>query len=206
MTLYCATSNPGKLAEFRMAVERFGGGALRVERLPGLAEIPPCAEAGLTFAENAAQKAVYYSRYAPGLLFADDSGLEVDALGGAPGVLSARFAGEGATDEANNRLLLARLAGVEDRAARFVCVITLAEGGRLVETFRGVVEGRILHEPRGANGFGYDPLFFYPPFGCSFGEVGRERKLEASHRGAALAKMCAYLNRRGAENAEKAPD
>jgi XTP/dITP diphosphohydrolase len=119
-------------------------------------------------------------------LFADDSGLEVDALGGAPGVYSARFAGPGATDDANNRLLLEKMRGVGDRSARFVCVIALADGGRLRETFRGAVEGEILEEPRGPHGFGYDPLFYYPPFGCSFGEAAAERKLTVSHRGAAL--------------------
>ncbi len=203
MTLYCATTNPGKLREFRLAVDRFGRGGIRVEALPERARIAPCEEHGSTFEENAIEKAVYYSRSTPGLLFADDSGLEVAALGGAPGVSSARYAGPGATDEANNRLLLARLEGVEDRAAAFVCVIALARAGRLIRTFRGSVEGRIIHAPRGENGFGYDPLFFYPPFGCTFGEASGERKLEVSHRGAALAGMCEFLmHRRAAEDAE----
>ncbi|MGA2738446.1 MAG: RdgB/HAM1 family non-canonical purine NTP pyrophosphatase [Bryobacteraceae bacterium] len=183
MTVYCATGNPGKLREFRLAAE-YGG--VQVEALPGLAAMPPCEETGVTFEANAILKAEYYGRHAPGLLFADDSGLEVDALGGAPGVYSARFAGPGSTDEANNQLLLRRMLGVRDRAARFVCVIALADGGRLRQTFRGTVEGRILEEPRGPHGFGYDPLFYYPPFGCSFGEAAPERKLTVSHRGAAL--------------------
>jgi XTP/dITP diphosphohydrolase len=190
--LYCATTNAGKLREFRMAVERFGGGRLDVEALAGLAGIPPCEETGATFEENAAQKAVYYSAHAPGPLFADDSGLEVRALGGAPGVVSARFAGEGATDETNNRLLLQKLADIEDRAAQFVCVIALAEQGRLIRTFRGIVEGRIIDEARGPNGFGYDPLFFHEPFGCTFGEASAERKLLVSHRAKALEQMVAY--------------
>lgn len=183
MTSYCATSNPGKLREFRLAAAQAG---VQVEPLPGLAAIPPCEETGVTFGANAILKAEYYGPLAPGLLFADDSGLEVDALGGAPGVYSARFAGPGATAEGNNRLLISRMRGVLNRAARFVCVIALVDGAQLVATFRGVVEGEILDAPRGPHGFGYDPLFYYPPFGCSFGEALPERKLTVSHRGAAL--------------------
>ncbi|HSB14358.1 MAG TPA: RdgB/HAM1 family non-canonical purine NTP pyrophosphatase [Bryobacteraceae bacterium] len=193
MTLYCGTGNPGKLREFRLAIEHFGEGRLSVEPVPGLSGVPPCEETGATFEENAVLKAVYYSQLAPGLLFADDSGLEVRALGGAPGVSSARFAGPGATDEANNRLLLEKLRGVEDRAAQFVCMIALADAGKLVATFRGIIEGHILHEPRGANGFGYDPLFYHPPFACTFGEATGEQKLAVSHRGRALAVMVKYL-------------
>lgn len=193
MKLYCATTNGGKLREFRLALERFSEGRIELENLPGLQGIPICEETGASFEENAVQKAVYYSRWAPGPLFADDSGLEVKALGGAPGVLSARFAGEGASDEDNNRLLLAKLDGVKDRAAQFVCVIALAHAGRLIETFRGVVEGRIAAAPAGASGFGYDPLFFYEPFGCTFGELSAERKLEVSHRARALEQLARYL-------------
>ena len=193
--IYCATTNPGKLREFRLAVARFGEGRLEVESLPRLAHIPACDETGATFEENAIQKATYYSTHAPGPLFADDSGLEVRALGGAPGVVSARFAGEGATDVANNHLLLEKLSGIADRTAQFVCVIALAEKGRLIRTFRGVVEGRMTAQPRGPNGFGYDPLFFYEPFGCTFGEVSAERKLEVSHRARALEQMVRYLIR-----------
>ena len=130
----------------------------------------------------------------PGLLFADDSGLEVDALGGAPGVYSARFAGPGATDAANNQLLLERMRGERGRSARFVCVIALADGGRLLQIFRGAVEGQILEEPRGPHGFGYDPLFYYPPFGCSFGEAAPDRKLTVSHRGKALRALFQHLS------------
>ena len=123
----------------------------------------------------------------------DDSGLEVDALGGAPGVYSARFAGPQATDADNNQLLLNRMRSVTNRNARFVCVVALAQSGRLVRTFRGEVEGRLLQSPQGSNGFGYDPLFFYPPFACSFGEAPLDRKMEVSHRAKALRKMQAYL-------------
>ena len=204
MILYCATTNPGKLAEFRLAIEKFGGGSTQIEPVADLAGIPACEENGATFEENAAEKAIYYSRHAPGVLFADDSGLEVRALGGAPGVYSARFAGPGATDELNNRLLLEKLEGVEDRGAQFVCVVALAEKGRLLRTFRGVVEGRILAEPRGAHGFGYDPLFYYPAFGCAFGEVSAMRKLSVSHRAQALAAMAEYLLARTRSRADQA--
>lgn len=193
MTLYCATTNPGKLREFRLALERFAGGAIQLEPVPGLEQIPPCEETGQTFEQNAVQKALYYSRWAPGLVFAEDSGLEVDALGGAPGVFSARFAGEPSNDEANNRLLLEKLSGVENRTARFVCVAALARSRRLIRTFRGEVEGRIAGAPRGANGFGYDPLFFYEPFGCTFGEISPDKKLTVSHRGRALEQLAKYL-------------
>jgi XTP/dITP diphosphohydrolase len=198
VTLYCATTNPGKLREFRLAAERLGHARFEIAPLPGLGEIQPAEETGRTFEENAVQKALHYGAHAPGLLFADDSGLEVVALANAPGVESARFAGPGATDEANNRLLLEKLRGVNARAGRFVCVIALAEKGRLLRTFRGEVDGRILDAPRGPGGFGYDPLFYYPPFGHSFGEISAERKLLVSHRGRALAEMMEWLVARSA--------
>jgi XTP/dITP diphosphohydrolase len=189
LKLYCATTNPGKLREFQMAFDA----SIQVEVLPRLASITPPEETGLTFEENAALKAQYYSKHCDGYLFADDSGLEVDALAGAPGVYSARFAGPHATDAANNQLLISRMQGIANRTARFVCAIALATGGRLVETFRGEVEGRLLDAPRGDTGFGYDPLFFYPPFGCTFGEAPLDRKMEVSHRAEALRRMKAYL-------------
>lgn len=192
MVLYCATTNPGKLREFRRHLEN----SIHVETLPGLASIPVCEETGITFEENAIQKALYYSKNCDGWLFAEDSGLEVDALNGAPGVYSARFSGPGATDEANNALLLERMRGIQNRTARYVCVIALAESGRLVRTFRGEVEGRLTEELRGQNGFGYDPLFYYPPFGCTFGEARLERKMEVSHRSRALQSMLAFLKSR----------
>ena len=192
MTIYCASGNPGKLREFHLAGEVLG---IDIEPLPGLKSIMPPEETGVTFEENACLKAAYYSQFVPGPLFADDSGLAVDALNGAPGVLSARYAGENATDGANNRLLLERLRGMENRAARFVCVIALAEQGTVRQTFRGEVAGRILGEARGPGGFGYDPLFFYEAFGCSFGEVSDERKFGVSHRGNALRKMLEFLSK-----------
>ena len=162
-----------------------------VQRLP--VSVPAPEETGDTFEAIAAEKAVAYGQHIAGYLFADDSGLEVDALGGDPGVRSARFAGEHATDEANNALLLERLRSVENRTARFVCVIALVKDGGLVKTFRGAVEGRILHGPRGTGGFGYDPLFFYEPFGCTFGEASIEQKMTVSHRAQALDAMFAFL-------------
>ncbi|HET9319776.1 MAG TPA: RdgB/HAM1 family non-canonical purine NTP pyrophosphatase, partial [Bryobacteraceae bacterium] len=183
--------NPGKLREFRLAAQRFG---TEVLELPGLKEIPPCEESGTTFKENATRKAIYYGSHAPGLLFADDSGLEVDALGGAPGVVSARYAGPGATDAMNNALLLGNMRGREDRQARFVCVIALANRGELLRTFRGVVEGEILEAPRGAEGFGYDPLFYYPPYGRSFGEISTDEKMAVSHRGKALTALFRFVD------------
>ena len=186
MRVYCATGNAGKLREFRQAL----GGVVDVETVP---PVPAPEETGATFEENAVLKALYYAQFCQGLVFAEDSGLEVDALGGAPGVYSARFAGPDASDEDNNRLLLEKLQGVTDRRARFVSVIALAQGARIVAAFRGEVDGEILPAPRGENGFGYDPLFYYPPFSCAFGEASLESKMQVSHRGRALAKMVAFL-------------
>ncbi|MCU1324765.1 MAG: non-canonical purine pyrophosphatase, rdgB/HAM1 family [Bryobacterales bacterium] len=191
MKLYCATGNPGKLKEFRLAGQVLN---IDIEPLPGLKSIEAPEETGDTFEANAVLKAEYYSRLAPGPLFADDSGLEVDALGGEPGVLSARYAGPAATDEDNNRLLLRNLEPHAGRTGRFVCVIALAQNGNVIKTFRGTVEGEILREARGPGGFGYDPLFYYPPFGCSFGEVEGERKFAVSHRGNALRLLLDHLS------------
>jgi XTP/dITP diphosphohydrolase len=181
LKLYCATKNPGKLREFQ------------AEPLPNLDSIPPCEETGTTFEENATQKALYYSAFTPEWVFADDSGLAVAALNGAPGVFSARFAGEAATDEANNRLLVEKLRDISDRRARYICVIALARRSELIKTFRGEVEGAIVDHPRGSHGFGYDPYFYYPPFGCTFGEASAEDKQKVSHRGKALRAMREYL-------------
>lgn len=186
MIVYCATSNPGKLREFQLAAPDFD-----VRALPK--SVPPPDETGDTFEANAIEKAVAYGQHVSGYLFADDSGLEVDALDGAPGVRSARYAGEHATDAANNALLLDRLRGIENRAARFVCVIALMLEGKPVKTFRGTVEGRIIDDSRGSGGFGYDPLFYCPDFDCTFGEATIEQKMQVSHRGRALAAMFTYL-------------
>ena len=186
MIVYCATSNPGKLREFQLAAPDFD-----VRALPK--SVPPPEEHDNTFEANAVEKAIVYGGHTDGYLFADDSGLEVDALGGAPGVHSARYAGVHATDAANNALLLERLHGIENRTARFVCVIALVLDGKPVKTFRGAVEGRIIDEARGSGGFGYDPLFYCPAFGCTFGEATMEQKMQVSHRALALAAMFTYL-------------
>ncbi len=198
MKLYCATTNPGKLREFRLIVEHFGGERITVDTLHNIRDIEAPEETGSTFEENAALKAVYYSQFAAGPLFADDSGLAVDALHGAPGVYSARFAGEHAGDAANNQLLLERLRGVHNRTARFVCVIALAEAGEVKGLWRGEVEGRIINDDKhgeasGTEGFGYDPLFYFEPFGATFGQVPAEKKLLVSHRSKALEAMIKAL-------------
>jgi len=161
--------------------------------MPNFRDIPPCVEDGADFAQNAAKKALHYGGHVPGLLFADDSGLVVEALGGAPGVYSARYSGPHATDESNNRLLLEHLRGIENRSARFVCALALVNNGRLVSVYTGEVEGTILEAPRGTDGFGYDPLFYYAPFDRTFGELDARRKFAISHRGRALHAMLGAL-------------
>jgi XTP/dITP diphosphohydrolase len=187
--LYCATTNPGKLSEFRLAASE----AIEIEPLPGLELVPSCEETGSTFEENAIQKALHYGANCNGYLFAEDSGLEVEALGGAPGVYSARFAGPHATDDQNNALLLDKLANSHNRDARYVCVIALTYASQLLRKFRGEVQGSILKHARGSAGFGYDPLFFFAPLDCTFAELSQERKQTVSHRGQALNAMLAYL-------------
>ncbi len=189
MRLRCATTNRGKLAEFNLAAASAGIGILPLDNLKSL---PECVEDGRTFEENAIKKALYYSAWTDDALIADDSGLEVDALGGEPGVRSARYSPQG-TDAANNALLLENLRGEAIRTARFVCVIALARRGELIAVFHGEVDGRILDAPRGVAGFGYDPLFFYEPFGLTFGEASEESKLAVSHRGRAFERLLAYL-------------
>ncbi len=188
--LYCATGNAGKLSEFRLAAARSG---VEIEAVPNFKSLPPCVEDGATFAENAIKKAHHYAVHVNGPVFADDSGLVVEALDGAPGVYSARYAGADATDDANNRLLLEKLRGVASRAASFVCLIALVEGGRHRGLYTGRVDGVVLEEPRGSGGFGYDPLFYCPPLGCTFGEATEERKFQVSHRGQAFRSMLADL-------------
>jgi XTP/dITP diphosphohydrolase len=172
--VYCATSNPGKLREFQLAAPDF-------EIVP--ISLPAPEETGSTFEQNALLKAHYYGAHVDGWLFVDDSGIEVDALDGRPGVDSAHF---------NNDWLLGQMKGAENRTARFVCVIALVRG-KEVKMFKGVVEGRVIDEPRGSNGFGYDPLFFYEPFGCTFGEADTDAKMKVSHRAKALQAMFTFL-------------
>lgn len=186
MKLWLATSNPGKLEDFAGMGEGW-----EVGLMPGFAQLPGVEETGTTFEENARIKAEHYSRFSPDLVVADDSGLEVEALAGAPGVHSARYAGRHGDDEANNRLVLQKLRGVppERRRAAFVCVLAVARGGKTVGTFSGRAEGRILSEARGAKGFGYDPLFYSEEAGRGFGEMERAEKARYSHRGRAAREL-----------------
>jgi XTP/dITP diphosphohydrolase len=195
--LLLASQNPGKLHEMRTLVE---GLPFRVvgPRDLGLHEAPD--ETGETFLENATIKALAYARLSGLLTVADDSGLSVDALGGAPGLYSSRFGGEGARDLDRNLLLLEKLREVpgERRGARFTSAVAVARGSEVLFQAQETVEGRIAEEMRGENGFGYDPLFFYPPFGRTFGEVAREDKDRVSHRGKAFARLRLFLAGGGA--------
>ena len=192
--LLLASQNPGKLDEMRQLA---GGLAFRVvgPRELGIAEAPE--ETGASFLENARIKAIAYARRSGLLAVADDSGISVDALGGEPGLFSSRFGGEGASDFERNRLLLEKLRGVprERRGARFTSAVAVARGDEVLFEVEESVFGLIAEEPRGSNGFGYDPLFFYPPYGKTFGEVPRELKDVVSHRGKAFARLREFLER-----------
>ena len=184
-TVLVSTRNAHKLVEIRQILGP-SFELLDLSSIPALGEVE---ETGTTFEENAALKALAASAHFGGWVLADDSGLEVDALSGAPGVYSARFSGEGATDVTNRALLLEKLAGVpsNQRSARFRCVIALARGGEVLAHFSGAVEGAIIQSEKGAGGFGYDPLFVPEGFGETFAELGAETKNRLSHRGRALA-------------------
>ncbi len=235
MTLYAATSNPGKLAEFQSAARAEG---IAIEALPNLHQIPEPVEDAATFQGNADLKATAYSLAAPGLLiFADDSGLEVPALDDQPGVRSARFAedyasnpvistepqpsssvisteaqpsssvisteaqrsGEtpvfsGSKDQRNNALLLHCMEHQPNRTARFVCNLALARDGQVLLRAEGYAEGQLLHTSRGADGFGYDPLFLIPSLNLTFAEIPRAQKWQLSHRGKAFRALLAQLH------------
>jgi len=188
-----ATSNPGKLRDFAGAALRH---KVEIAGIPDFSSLPLAVEDGLTFEANARKKAEEYSQYVPGeIVLADDSGLEVDALNGAPGVHSARYAAAqpdkadaNTDDEANNARVLQELQDVptERRTGRFVCVLAAARDGKTLATFRGTAEGIILDSPRGTNGFGYDPLFYFPQIKKTFAELTAEEKSNYSHRGAAF--------------------
>jgi XTP/dITP diphosphohydrolase len=195
MELLIATTNSGKLAEVAAILKK-----LPVELVPlsRIENAPAVVEDGRTFEENARKKARALAEFSGLLTLADDSGLEVDALGGALGVHSARYSGDDADDARNNQKLLNELTGVpeEKRSARFVCVLALCapaalKGGERL--FRGECAGRIAFAPKGTNGFGYDPLFFYPPLNRTFAELDRDAKARVSHRGEALRKLAAAL-------------
>lgn len=185
MKIIVATRNAGKVRELEAMLGQLG---YTVESLLDHPDAPETEETGATFEENAELKSREAARYFGVPVLSDDSGLEVDALDGAPGVYSARFAGEAKSDEANNALLLEKLAGVEgeDRSARFVCVLSLAKPTGETLTVRGTLEGRIADAPRGSNGFGYDPLFDIPFLGRTAGELTKDEKAAISHRGNAL--------------------
>ena len=201
-----ATSNAGKLRDFAGAALRHG---VEIAGVPDFASLPSVVEDGLTFEANARKKAESYSRYVPGVIaVADDSGLEVDALNGAPGVHSARYAAPdlqnkepheadaNTGDDANNARVLRELKNVlrEKRTGRFVCVLAAARDGETLATFRGTAEGIILEAPRGGNGFGYDPLFYFPLIGKTFAELTAEEKSEYSHRGAAFRELLKWFD------------
>jgi XTP/dITP diphosphohydrolase len=202
-TVLLATSNAGKLRDFAGAAAPF---AITIANIPHFSSLPEVVEDGTTFEENARKKAESYSLAVPGeLVLADDSGLEIDALGGAPGVRSARYAADepalepnsNRNDEANNARVLRELANVaaEKRNARFVCVLAVARDGQTIHTFRGAAEGVILDAPRGNNGFGYDPLFFFPAIQKTFAQLDPEEKSRYSHRGAAFRKLLRWMDR-----------
>jgi XTP/dITP diphosphohydrolase len=201
--LFLASSNPGKLREFRVLAESADAARVtdasdahvEIELLPGFDSLPGFAEDAPTFAENAAGKALHYSLLRDGYVFADDSGLVVPALGGAPGVYSARYAGPNATNADRIVKLLGELRGKREteRAAHFVCAIALAQRGRAIAIVTALVDGEILQSPQGSGGFGYDPVFYYPALKKTFAELLPEEKNRISHRGKAFRKMLRSL-------------
>lgn len=197
MQLLIATGNPGKVVEIAHELAAAGLTAeVRVLGLKDLPALPPdVVEDRPTFVGNATKKARHYAQATGLLTLADDSGLEVDALNGAPGVYSARYAGEPCDNAANNARLLRELAAVPDaqRTARFVCAMALAAPTADLSVVVDSVEGRIIHEPRGTNGFGYDPLFFFPQFGKTTAELDMTTKNGISHRGKATRRTIAWL-------------
>jgi XTP/dITP diphosphohydrolase len=194
LRLFVASSNPGKLREYR-ALASAVNAPIELALIPDFDRAPQYLEEALTFAENAAGKALHYSRFSQGLVLADDSGLVVPALGGAPGVHSARYAGPDASDADRVHKLLHEMRGKKgkDRHARFVCVLVLAEAGEARGVFSAFAEGELLEEPQGQHGFGYDPIFFIPALGKTFAEISGEEKNLYSHRGKAFRKALEFL-------------
>ncbi len=194
-TLLLATTNAGKLREIR---DVLAGLDLEVRALSDIPAVAEPEETGRTFEENARAKALYYAGASGLLTVAEDSGLEIDALDGAPGVYSARFGGERAPAYAEKFALLYRMLaerGAPESPARFACALALARPGGVLFEARGTIEGRITSPPRGTGGFGYDPIFFYPPFGCTLAEVPADRKSSVSHRGQAFRQLRTFLER-----------
>ena len=190
--LFVASSNPGKLREYRILAS---GQPIRIELLPGYEQIPQFEETAPTFAENAAGKALHYSHFAELPVISDDSGLVVPALDGAPGVLSARYAGPGASDADRVHKLLGEMRGKkgEERRAVFVCVLAMALRGTAVAVFSDFAKGLLTEEPRGSGGFGYDPIFYFDLLGRTYAETTQEEKNRYSHRGKAFRKLTEFL-------------
>ncbi len=192
--LIIATGNQGKVKELKKLLAHLSFDILSLKDLPN---IPKIIESGTTFKENATIKAVAVSKYTQGIIMADDSGLEVDALGGEPGVYSARYAGEDARDTANNAKLLEKLQGIPlfQRTARFCCTIALVIPGQEMMLVEGYCNGLIAEEPRGDGGFGYDPLFIISSYDKTFAELPLDVKNKISHRGKAMAKALLILEK-----------
>ena len=193
MKLLLASSNPGKLREYRELAGDTAG--YDFDLVPNFGAIPPFEESAPTFAENSAGKALHYSKFCDEAVLADDSGLVVPALGGAPGVYSARYAGPGATDEDRVRKLLSEMSEMkgDDRRARFICVITVARQGRVLAVVSDYSEGAIAGEPAGEGGFGYDPVFYFPALARTYAQITPAEKHLYSHRGKAFRRMLYVL-------------
>ena len=205
--IYLATSNPGKVREFREAAQSM---ALALDPLPALDQLLPPIEDGDTFADNARKKAEYYSRYTQEVVLAEDSGLMVDALNGAPGVYSARYAAilqsaaalhQNSGDQENNLALIQQLERLSPGkfAGKYVSVIALARDGQTLATFTGEAQGEIRTAPKGTHGFGYDPLFFFPVLGRTFAELSLEEKRTHSHRGKAFRSLLQWYAKNQAQ-------
>ncbi len=208
--LVLATTNQNKVREFRQFVSEF---PVTVKSLSDFGPLPGVIEDGSTFDENAYKKAHHYAKVLGVPAIADDSGLVVDALSGAPGVRSARYAGEDASDQDNCRKLLAEMEGQGNRKASFVCVLSIAVPSGPALTYEASCDGTILDAPRGSNGFGYDPLFYYEPYGKTFAEISMEEKNKVSHRGKVLSelsgefdKVLKWLEQRTIEEMPEQPD
>ncbi|WP_457573606.1 XTP/dITP diphosphatase [Desulfolithobacter sp.] len=187
-----ATNNQNKVREFRELLKDF---PVEIKCLKDYGPLPGVVEDGATFDDNAYKKSSHYARVLGLPCLADDSGLVVDALDGAPGVYSARWAGEDATDWDNCEKLLREMEGKKDRSARFMCVLSLATPGGPALTWEASCEGEITTERRGESGFGYDPVFYYPPLGKTFAEIPMEEKNKVSHRGRAMAEFAAEFDK-----------
>jgi XTP/dITP diphosphohydrolase len=197
-TLLLATRNPGKKREIQSLLEEKKL-ALRLLSLSDIDAPEDVEETGKTFLENARLKADFYSRLTGLVALGDDSGLEVMALDNRPGVFSARYAGAGAGDDARIDKLLTEMKSITDRRARFVSAVCLSRAGFTFKAFAGVVRGEILSDKKGSGGFGYDPLFYYPPLGKTFAELSLEEKNRVSHRARALEQVCKFIANEGLE-------